>query len=226
MRVISVKCPECGAMLQIEEDRKQAFCTYCGAKVLLENENEYVYRHIDEAEVKQAETDQMIRMRQMAMAEKQQTEDRKILSLKIKISLVLAIVGSVLIVAGFLAGNASGDPDSGLYTLSFVGMFALIGIAYIWLFSKKDEDKERYDGKIRVPSGVGDFEKKNYVAVEAAFRGAGFTNVSCIPLNDLSMGLLKKPGMVASITINGKETTVGRYFPDASVVISYHSMSR
>ena len=35
VKLVSVKCPECGAMLDIEEGRDQAFCTHCGAKVVL-----------------------------------------------------------------------------------------------------------------------------------------------------------------------------------------------
>ena len=71
-------------------------------------------------------------------------------------------------------------------------------------------------------------KKKNYSAIEAMFVSAGFTNVRCIALNDLTMGVLKKPGMVDSITINGREVTSGgkKYPKDAAVVISYHSLSR
>jgi len=32
VELISVKCPECGASLDIEEGRRQMFCSYCGAK--------------------------------------------------------------------------------------------------------------------------------------------------------------------------------------------------
>lgn len=41
-KLISVKCPDCGQTLSIEENSTQAFCTYCGAKVLISNENEYI----------------------------------------------------------------------------------------------------------------------------------------------------------------------------------------
>lgn len=82
MKLISVKCPECGATLNIEEGREQAFCTYCGTKVLLHNENEYIYRHIDEAGVKQAETDRIVRMKQMELAKKKEGRCRKDKSLK------------------------------------------------------------------------------------------------------------------------------------------------
>jgi hypothetical protein len=41
------------------------------------------------------------------------------------------------------------------------------------------------------------------------------------------MGVLKKPGMVSSITINGNEVTSGgkKYPKDAAVIISYHSFN-
>ena len=54
VKFTSVKCPDCGAVLPIEEGRNQVFCSYCGSKIIMTNENEYVYRHIDEAEIKQA----------------------------------------------------------------------------------------------------------------------------------------------------------------------------
>ena len=54
IKLNSVKCPECGATLPIEEGRTQIFCSYCGTKVIVTNENEYLYRHIDEAEIKHA----------------------------------------------------------------------------------------------------------------------------------------------------------------------------
>ena len=230
VKLISVKCPECGATLNIEEDREQAFCTYCGTKVLLHNENEHIYRHIDEAGVKQAETDRIVRMKQMELAEKKRAAAEKTKALKIKISLIMATVGILMMVIGYMGGHASGDPDSGLYMLSMVGFFPLMGAGYIWLFSKKNDDDDDMDfgDKAKVPSSITDYEKKNYSAIEAMFVSAGFTNVRCVALNDLTMGVLKKPGMVDSITINGREVTSGgkKYPKDAAVVISYHSLSR
>lgn len=53
----SVKCPDCGATLPIEEGRNQMFCSYCGSSIIVTNENEYIYRNIDEAKLKQAEAE-------------------------------------------------------------------------------------------------------------------------------------------------------------------------
>ena len=81
----SVKCPECGASLPIEEGRTQVFCSYCGTKVIVTNDNEYIYRHIDEAGVKQAETDRMIRLRQLELEEAQAQQNAKLRSTLMKI---------------------------------------------------------------------------------------------------------------------------------------------
>ena len=51
IKFTSVKCPECGATLPIEEGREQIFCSYCGSKIIMTNENEYIYRKVDEAEI-------------------------------------------------------------------------------------------------------------------------------------------------------------------------------
>ena len=77
----------------------------------------------------------------------------------------------------------------------------------------------------RVPNGISDYSKKSYQSIEALFRGAGFTNIKSVPLNDITVGILKRAGTVESITINGKDVTSGgKKFPkDASVVITYHS---
>ena len=58
----------------------------------------------------------------------------------------------------------------------------------------------------------------------ALFESAGFTNVKSVPLNDLAVGLLKKPGVVESIMINGQPVSYvrRRFLPNAAVVISHH----
>ena len=45
-----------------------------------------------------------------------------------------------------------------------------------------------------------------------------------VSLCDLTVGLLKKPGTVEAITINGKSVVSGekKYSPNVEIVISYH----
>ena len=213
----SVKCPECGASLPLEEGRTQVFCSYCGMKVLVTNENEYIYRHIDEAGIKQAETDRIVELKRLEMTEKKRAAKEKTTKLKIIISLALVAIGILLMVIG----------ENGDSMLSLIGFFPLIGAAYVWMFRQKEDDDDDYDGKVKVPSGISEYDKKSYIAIEAMFKGAGFTNIQCIPLNDLTFGLIKKPNMVESITISGNEISSGgkKFAPDATVVISYHSVA-
>ena len=42
MKIKSLKCPECGANLKIEEDRSFCFCQYCGCNIMLDDEKHYV----------------------------------------------------------------------------------------------------------------------------------------------------------------------------------------
>lgn len=42
VKMIALKCPECGSKLQIEDGHKECFCQYCGHKILLDDGNKKV----------------------------------------------------------------------------------------------------------------------------------------------------------------------------------------
>ena len=73
-KIIQLKCANCGADLKIEEKREVIYCQYCGTKMLLDDENEHTYRYIDEAEIKRAETEQMVKLKELELKEKRQEE--------------------------------------------------------------------------------------------------------------------------------------------------------
>lgn len=205
IRFVSVKCPDCGATLDIEEGRRQIFCSYCGAKVIVENDNEYIYRHIDDAGVKKAETDRMIKMKKIEMLEKQRQAEERERPIKIKLALAFGVIG-------IIAFGVSGYMDS-IWGLD-VGMFSMLTAMLIAISASRhraDEIEEELlsDDKIKIPKSIDDFKKKSYATIEAAFISSGFTNVKCVPLNDLTFGLTKKSGLVASVSVNGKEIEYG-----------------
>ena len=37
MKLVSIKCPECNATLDISANRKECFCSYCGNKIILDD---------------------------------------------------------------------------------------------------------------------------------------------------------------------------------------------
>ncbi|MCM1529017.1 MAG: hypothetical protein NC093_03375 [Alistipes sp.] len=51
IKLIAIKCPSCNANLEMEKGRTEMFCIYCGTKVMLSNDNERIYRRIDDAEI-------------------------------------------------------------------------------------------------------------------------------------------------------------------------------
>ncbi len=223
-RMIDLKCTSCGAELSVEETREELFCQYCGTKNVLRNDNEQVYRHIDEAGLKRAETDRIVQLKKIEMAEKENEQDKKNRANKIKLAITLGIVGIVMMIVGMGLGQTSGNKDSWYYYLCVVGFFPLMGSISLWTSSKK---KDRVlIGQVVVPNSISGYKSKNYQSIEAQLQGAGFQNIKCVPLKDLTFGLLKKPGMVESIVINGDNVTTGggKYDQNDLVIISYHSL--
>lgn len=215
LKMNSLKCPECGAVLQYEEGRTHMYCSYCGASIVITNENEHIYHTIDEAEIKKAEAEEAVQLKKLELLEKKRAEAARIKRLKIIISIVMGVVGVIMLAGG-------GD------MAALTGLLVLEGVMIIWVLGLDKEDDEVALGiKVKVPNSIVGYERKNYSAVEAVLAGAGFTNIRCIPLKDLSVGFFKKPGTVETITINGKEVTSagGKFSPDARVIISYHSFA-
>lgn len=65
VKFISIKCPECGANLEMERDCKVMFCSYCGRKIMMVDENEFKYdvthRHVDVAKIREVEEEAEIK---------------------------------------------------------------------------------------------------------------------------------------------------------------------
>ena len=213
IKLIPMKCPSCGAELSVEEDRKQIFCSFCGCKIIINNENEYTYRMIDEAGIKQAEVNRDVQMKKYEIYEKNRVEKEKRNKIKFFISILLGIV----MLISFGLGYKLELGTSGLLVSALTLMF-------MW-GNNSDNDCETGDN-LKIPSGISDYANKNYTAIETILKDAGFTNIKCIPLNDLTTGLLKKPGMVESITINGQAISYAKkYSKDSSIIIMFHSFA-
>lgn len=135
----SVKCPECGAQLEFEEGRSTMFCNYCGAKIVLTNENEYIYHHIDDAEIKRAETEairaeteRLIQMKAMETAEEDRKAKEKSKKNSLYISIILAVLGILLMVIGFIF-----TIKPNLTGLAILGLLLLIVSLIVWIRSRK-----------------------------------------------------------------------------------------
>lgn len=225
-QLISVKCPDCGQTLSIEENRTQAFCSYCGAKILISNENEYIFRQVDEAGIKKAETERLIRLKELELQEQREIHGRNLRRVLTVIWIVISVV-LLIIIIGKMAGSSSGF-TSGFLMLFYIGGPIIGGGAYLifkWLPEKENEKIIEKQGGIRFPNGLAPFTDKKYYAIEDSLQSAGFTNISCVNLHDLNiLTALVNADKTAKITINGLPVTTGGkiYMPDVPIVITYH----
>ena len=57
--LISIKCPECGASLEIDRERKECFCSYCGNKLIIDDGSRTItHVYIDRTREKELEIQQ------------------------------------------------------------------------------------------------------------------------------------------------------------------------
>lgn len=211
----SVKCPECGADFQIEEGRDMCFCTYCGNKILITNENEHIYRTVDEARVKEAEAKERIRLKELEIEEKENAQDRKSKAISYAVAAGVAVVGALICLFSETAG--------------LIGVVIGMYIA-IFTYTKSDNTKKKKRRYVNPDEIVIDevmlyYREKNYNNVAQMFKSAGFIYVNAIPMDDLNFITQGKNGQVETVTIDGREDyEEGDVFrKNAPVLITYHS---
>lgn len=70
--------------------------------------------------------------KQLELEEQKRKEEeiKKNVRLKVIVSIILAVIGSILMIAGSVLGSESGDPNSGWYMMTMVGLIALISISF------------------------------------------------------------------------------------------------
>lgn len=217
IQFVSVTCPQCGANLQIEEGREFAFCSYCGTKVMMTNENEHIVRTIDEAGIKQAETDRIVKLRQLDIEEKSNLSRKRLLIVWLAATVILLVVGII----------GASIENTGMTICLILG----INVA-LWgglsLFSNDKKKKNRViagANEVMITASMMNYWEEYYRSVELLYRGAGFTNVTTVPLGDLNRFNQKKNGKVDALTINGSdEFDEGDVYPkNAAILITYHS---
>lgn len=118
--------------MDIDQTRDMAYCTYCGTKILIHNENEKIYRRIDEARIRETETERLIRLKELELLEKEQEDKRKRARAKIKWSLLLGTIGILMFIVGYALGESTGDSDSMFYMIGFMGLFPLMAAFGMW----------------------------------------------------------------------------------------------
>ena len=80
-------------------------------------------------------------------------------------------------------------------------------------------------GEVKVTINAKDYIGVRYEEVEEKFENMGFTNIKCIPKEDLITGWINKEGETDKITINNNDQFKKDeiFSEDAEVIITYHS---
>ena len=235
------KCPHCGADVSIDDSRAKAFCSYCGAEILLNNENEQVYRHIDEAEVTRAETERIVKLHEIkeksdkAIEKELEKEELRKRSMYVVFSTLIILVCCLLL--RWIIKMLGGGGTFIFYYLKHViiidiiiliaDIIIAIRLAKADSLTNKVEEQEPL-GYISLPNEIVYYDKMKYTDMNKLLIDAGFTNISCVPLYDLTTGLLTKPKTIENISVNGQDSTTGipmKCAPDSKIIISYHELS-
>lgn len=211
----SVKCPECGAAFQIEDGRDICFCTYCGNKILITNENEHIYRTVDEARVKEAEAEERIRLKELEIEERENAQERKSKAIS------YAVAGIVVLISAFICLFSESAGIVGVCIGVYIAVFTYVKDNN----SKKKKRRYVNSDEIVIDEKLLYYREKNFNNVVQMFRSAGFSYVNAIPMDDLNFITQGKNGQVEMVTIDGNE-----YFEEgdifkknAPVLITYHS---
>ena len=95
MKLINMRCTNCGADLEIDPDRKQLFCSYCGTKLVLDDENvQITNRIVDEARLKEAE----VRLRELEYEHERELREETI-RLEQKKSFRISVIAYLCVLA-------------------------------------------------------------------------------------------------------------------------------
>ena len=65
---------------------------------------------------------------------------------RVKLSLVLGVLGLLMVLAGFFAGSASGDSDSPWYMVAIMGLMCITAVGLIWVMAfpnRQNDDSDR-----------------------------------------------------------------------------------
>lgn len=168
------RCPNCGAILQLDTSKKIRYCEYCGTDFTIEDQTQTV-RYIDEARLKEVELKE--RIFQAEQNEREETERTRQREKRNRILIML------LIVIGVFGGYASGN--------SFLGTVLVIGL--IWYVSrgaKKNENrKERYNSYETYDDSEGFSDKSRMVALFLCFF-LGYMGVHLFYVGRIKKGIL------------------------------------
>lgn len=199
MKIVSMRCPECNAVVNPPEGRRYSYCPYCGTMYMVDDgvkrvevtknihsrtEN-YDYARISEAEA------------QVKIAEQELLKDKEE-NRSFFFSMMLLV--GLIVVAAISLGISDASSKKKKQALYSSAAEANVNI-------------------VTTLHSSGDYIDEDYRLVEQDLADRGFTNIIVTVEKSKT-----KPGTVYSVSINGEGFGEGESFPsDAEVVIKYRA---
>ncbi len=231
IKLVTLKCPECGALLSIEENRSNAFCTYCGAKILINNPTAIIEKNID-AKIKESDNEKEIQLKELEILKDSISPQKTNFNYLIPIGLLLLGGG----IFTLLTSNTEGINSMLSMMLLLLG-FLLVTIPFMDASDKRQEARvvvaqrkvEQMNSrnpktkKVIPPVDVSECYDKHYMDVKYIFEEAGFTNITLRPIEKRFLSK-EKDGIVTTVTIKGDESfeTDQIFSADVPVTIVYN----
>lgn len=199
MMPITLKCPECGASIQVEDGRDKCFCTYCGAQLYLDDGTakimyheikEQTNRFVDEAKVKEAE----LKLHKWKFMEERARQADSIKPGDIMkrgfIALVPLLLGLMVLMAGIQISNFN----------------------------------HARNHEIRVPISAEEMVGQDCTYIVKVLQDAGFQEIT---ESEKQTDDPERDGQIISVSINGKTnfSSLNWFSSDAGVYIVYYSVS-
>ena len=109
MKVYQLLCPACGASIEIEKDQDSCFCSYCGTKVLIDDDIQrieitknikYHKTYTDEAKIRKIESEERMQ-EQKYKDKKEERKSKKWSYISTLIVVFTCFLGSFLLLYGY-----------------------------------------------------------------------------------------------------------------------------
>lgn len=200
MKLLKLNCNNCNAQLEVDIENLQAYCPYCGQKLLFD---------LEQMERVLVEKEQTKRARERTKRSEEATK-------RVQIECEYR--------------DKKDRREKAANRNSWIGiiLFWCLCIGILFYLGYSDKQEHQKNNEIQVSASSQDLKEESIENAREILKSCGFQNIKATNKEDLVVGFFSKEGEVESITINGnKNFSKGDWFPaDAIIVITYHGFPK